>query len=66
MQQSFVNDAIAADANAATSWGIKSLPMIFINGRHVPRWKLNNENLLGAMVFEADGSVPGATEPESK
>ena len=28
--------------------------------------KLNNENLLGAMIFEADGSVPGAVESESK
>jgi hypothetical protein len=48
------------------SLGIKSLPMIFINGKFVPRWRLNNENLLGAMIFEADGSVPGAAEPENK
>lgn len=66
MQQPFVTEAIATDARLAMSLGIKSLPMIFINGKFVPRWKLNNENLLGAMIFEADGSVPGAAEPEGK
>ena len=31
---------------------------LFIDGRFVPRWKLNNENLLAAMIFDADGTTP--------
>ncbi len=56
MEQPFVSEAIRNDTQMAMSMGIRSLPMIFINGRHVPRWKLNNENLLAAMIFDADGS----------
>jgi protein-disulfide isomerase/uncharacterized membrane protein len=58
MQQPFVTDAIANDARIAMTLGIKSLPMVFIDGRFVPRWKLNNENLLAAMIFDADGTTP--------
>ncbi|MEI7656712.1 MAG: DsbA family protein [Phycisphaerae bacterium] len=56
MEQPFAAEAIRSDAQMATSMGIRSLPMIFINGRLVPRWKLNNENLLASMIFDADGT----------
>jgi len=52
MKQPFVSDAIAADGRAAISLGIKSIPMIFIAGKLVPRWKLNNENLLVGMIYD--------------
>jgi protein-disulfide isomerase len=56
MEQPFVTEAIRNDAQMAMSLGIRSLPMIYINGRLVPRWKLNNENMLAAMIFDADGT----------
>jgi protein-disulfide isomerase len=56
MEQPFVNEAVRSDAQMAMSLGIRSLPMIYINGRLVPRWKLNNENMLAAMIFDADGT----------
>jgi len=37
---------VAADAQAGKQLGIQSIPMVFINGKFVPRWKLENENLL--------------------
>jgi hypothetical protein len=56
MEQPFVAETIRSDAQMAMSLGIRSLPMIYINGRLVPRWKLNNENMLAAMIFDADGT----------
>jgi protein-disulfide isomerase len=46
-------DKIVSDAAAAKSLGIQSIPLVFINGKQVPRWKLDNENLLPRMVREA-------------
>lgn len=51
--QPFTAEAVAQDAKAAAGLGITSVPLIYINGKKVPRWKLNNENLLAAMVMEA-------------
>jgi protein-disulfide isomerase len=50
-----VEQKIASDARAATSIGITSIPWVMINGKHVPRWKLDNENLLPRMIQEAAG-----------
>ena len=47
---------IAADANIAKSLSIRSVPLIYINGKIVPRWKLNNENLLAAMIMQDSGN----------
>ncbi|HYE61157.1 MAG TPA: thioredoxin domain-containing protein [Phycisphaerales bacterium] len=44
---------IQAHARAGQSLGLTSIPMIFINGKHVPRFKLDNENLLPRMIDEA-------------
>ncbi len=53
MEQPFTAQAIADDAKAAIALGMDSVPRIYINGKRVPRWKLNNENLLAAMILEA-------------
>ena len=39
--------------------GSSSIPLVFINGKQVPRWKLDNENLLPRMVREAAQSSTG-------
>jgi protein-disulfide isomerase len=46
---------VVADAAAGKTLGIQSIPMVFINGRYVPRWKLENENLLPRMIREEAG-----------
>ena len=48
---------IKRDAEAARALGIQSIPMIFINGRYVPRMKLDGENLLPRMIEEARESA---------
>lgn len=58
LEEPFVSEAIAADAAVAKQLGIRGIPMILINGRLVPRWKLNNENMLAAMVLEQAGPEP--------
>lgn len=46
-------ERIAQDARAAQSLGITSIPMIFINGKHVARWKVGSENILPRIIDEA-------------
>jgi protein-disulfide isomerase len=48
-----VLDAIAEDAEAAKTAGLNSIPFIYINGKRVPRWKL--DGVLEAMIEEAAG-----------
>lgn len=55
LAQPFTSENVAGDAAAARSLGITSIPMIFVNGRHAPRWKYQAENLLGRMIMEAAG-----------
>lgn len=55
LAQPFTTENVVADATAAKSLGITSIPMIFVNGRHAPRWKYQAENLLGRMIMEAAG-----------
>ncbi|MFZ2875253.1 MAG: DsbA family protein [Phycisphaerales bacterium] len=55
LAQPFTSENVAADAAAAKSLDITSIPMIFVNGRHAPRWKYQAENLLGRMIMEAAG-----------
>jgi protein-disulfide isomerase len=47
-----VKQKIAGDGAAASQLGIQSIPLVFVNGKQVPRWKLENENLLPRMVRE--------------
>jgi protein-disulfide isomerase/uncharacterized membrane protein len=51
MRSRSVGDAIAADAQAGKSLGLSSVPYIFINGKRVPRWRM--EGTLDAMVEAA-------------
>jgi protein-disulfide isomerase/uncharacterized membrane protein len=53
LDEPFVSEAIAADARDATSLGVRSIPMVIVNGKLVPRWRYDNENLLAAIIMEA-------------
>ena len=53
MTEKFTLEGIAADTGAAAGLGIRSVPMVIVNGKQVPRWKLEHENLLGAIIYEA-------------
>lgn len=53
MKQPQNMERIAQDARAAQSVGITSIPMIFINGKHVARWKVGSENILPRIIDEA-------------
>ncbi len=45
--------AIEEDASAARTLGVTSIPLIFVNGKRVPRFRLGEENLLPRIVEEA-------------
>jgi protein-disulfide isomerase len=55
MQNPTPAEAIRIHSRAGKSLGITGIPMIFINGRQVPRFKLDNENLLPRMIDAAAG-----------
>jgi protein-disulfide isomerase/uncharacterized membrane protein len=55
LAQPFTSQNVAGDATAARAVGVTAIPMIFVNGRHAPRWKYQAENLLGRMIMEAAG-----------
>lgn len=46
-------ERVAQDARGGQSLGIASIPMIFINGKHVARWKVGSENILPRIIDEA-------------
>jgi protein-disulfide isomerase len=48
---------VVSDAQAAKQLGIQAIPLVFINGKQVPRWKLDNENLLPRMIQEEAGRI---------
>jgi protein-disulfide isomerase/uncharacterized membrane protein len=51
MRSRAVGDAIAVDSQAGKSVGLASVPLIFINGKRVPRWRMGGA--LNAMVAAA-------------
>lgn len=53
MEQPFVTEAIVADARAAQQFRVQSIPMLFIGGRLVSRWKADNENILPKLIEAA-------------
>jgi protein-disulfide isomerase len=53
METPEVRTAVVDDAKLARGCGVKRVPTIFINGRHVLRWRLSGENLLPAIVAAA-------------
>jgi protein-disulfide isomerase len=58
MQTATAREAVRADVQIAGQLGIQGIPLIFINGRPVPRFKLDNENLLPRMI---DAAADGAS-----
>ncbi len=45
--------AIADDAQAGRALGLRSIPMIFINNKFVPRWRFQEDRTLQRMIEEA-------------
>ncbi len=48
-----VADAIRSDCDAGKRLGLQGVPMVYVNGRFVPRWYRNGETLLGPIMDEA-------------
>ncbi len=48
-----VRRAVVKDARAGRRLGATSVPTIFINGRKVPRWKLDDRNILPRIIATA-------------
>jgi protein-disulfide isomerase/uncharacterized membrane protein len=55
VEDAWVRTQIEEDAKAAQALGIASLPAIYVDGKLVGVWKLENENLLPAILAEAAG-----------
>lgn len=53
LSQPFLRNTISRNARLGNRLGLRSIPMIFVNGRQVARWKWENENLLGRILLEA-------------
>lgn len=53
MEQADVRAAVANDIQAGQRLGLRAIPMIFVDGRFVPRWHLNEKPLLGRFLTEA-------------
>ena len=51
MDSPAVAGEIAADAQAGMRAGLRGVPLIFIDGKYVPRWR--KESVLEAMIDEA-------------
>ncbi len=51
MDSTAVAAEIAGDAQAGMRAGLRGVPLIFIDGKYVPRWRM--ENVLQAMIDEA-------------
>lgn len=65
MDQPFVGDRIVQDASVGTLVGIRSIPMIFVNGKHVARWKAQAENILPRIFNELSGIPAPDAAPQS-
>lgn len=52
MTQDFIDQSIAQRARGAMNLGLRSVPRIYVNGRPVAEWKVENENLL-PRIFNA-------------
>jgi protein-disulfide isomerase len=51
-----IGSAVVEDAKAAKRLGVVSVPTVFIDERRVPRWKLQDENILPQIIAEATGN----------
>ena len=48
--------AIAEDVRAGQGLGVRGVPRIYINGKRVPRWKLQGHGILQQIIDEAAGN----------
>jgi protein-disulfide isomerase len=53
MDSSGVAEAIVEDCRAGKLLGLRSIPMIFINRKFVPRWRAVGGDILGGIIEEA-------------
>jgi protein-disulfide isomerase/uncharacterized membrane protein len=54
-----VAQAIEEDCRAGKHLGLRAIPLLFINGRRVPRWHLEGRPVLATMIEKAlEGSTP--------
>lgn len=53
MAQPAVSARIASDAALATRLGLRSIPYIFVNGKHLARFKAENENIIPRVIRAA-------------
>lgn len=63
MSQPFITERLEARAQLAQSIGLKAIPMVFVNGKHVPRWKAEHENILPRIFMEAAQTSPTSSLP---
>jgi predicted DsbA family dithiol-disulfide isomerase/uncharacterized membrane protein len=53
LAQADVLALVRADAEAARRLGVHSIPLLYVDGRRVPRWRLDGVDLLTALLDEA-------------
>lgn len=53
LAQAFLTQAVTDDCTAAKQLGITSIPLIFINGKNLQRWKAGSENVIARVVYAA-------------
>ncbi len=58
MEGAAVSQIIVDDARAARQLGARFIPMIYINDKWVPRYRLEGHDILGRIVDEAAGKQP--------
>ena len=45
-----IDALIQTDVMRGKRWGLRSVPAIFVNGKHIPRWNIENENVVERVV----------------
>ncbi|MCK4303839.1 MAG: thioredoxin domain-containing protein [Candidatus Eisenbacteria sp.] len=57
MEDTVVGEAIEEDCRAGMDLGLESIPLIMINGRRVPRWQREGDNVLERIISEAQADA---------
>jgi predicted DsbA family dithiol-disulfide isomerase len=50
-----VQEAVVRDARLARSLGAKVIPTIMVNGRAIPRWKIDERSIIPEIIAHAAG-----------
>jgi len=53
MERPEIRAAVVEDAKLGQRLGVSAVPSVFVNGRRVPRWKLEGENILPRIIDQA-------------